>query len=58
MASLADRLQERADPDTSLLELRQTILARINEGKISMQFAPVDLGTAVLQTAETRPVRL
>ena len=38
VASLADRLQGRADPDTSLLDLRQAILARINEGSREERF--------------------
>ncbi len=38
VTALADRLGGRLDPDTSLLELRQTILARINEGSSEDRF--------------------
>ncbi len=38
VTALADRLGGRLDPDASLLELRQTILARINEGSLEDRF--------------------
>ena len=38
VTALADRLGGRLDPDVSLLELRQTILARINEGSSEDRF--------------------
>ena len=38
VTALADRLGGRLDTDTSILELRQTILARINEGSLEDRF--------------------
>ena len=38
VTALADRLGGRLDADVSLLELRQTILARINEGSLEDRF--------------------
>jgi acetolactate synthase-1/2/3 large subunit len=38
VTALADRLGGRLEPDPSLLELRQAILARINEGSLDERF--------------------